>query len=193
VISPISADPSVKMTLPIEKLKPIRKIWTGPGGANGRQAIETPPHIARRRRQVHANTSRRMDHRGSRNMLSTRRNVATSVPGSIRNRSPGSNTGNTAFSPRLKPWRWMGGRRVGCQPRGQKTMWPGAVLSRKAVSLHCGSLSLRVPHRPPRRRPGAGHPRLVMCEQRKTWMAGPKPRFLVRLGAQRRGNLHRSA
>ena len=38
-----------------------------------------------------------------------------------------------------------------------------------------------------RRRPGAGHPRLVMREQRKTWMAGPspamttgpKPRFFV--------------
>ena len=66
------------------------------------------------------------------------------------------------------------------------------------------TLSLRVPHRPAgrpavnetgphrhgrsmfRRRPGAGHPRLVMREQRKTWMAGPSPAMTT--GASRAAN-----
>ncbi len=52
------------------------------------QPIEAPPHIARRRRQVHPHAGRQVHHRGSRKTLKTTRNAAGSTPGPTRNRSP---------------------------------------------------------------------------------------------------------
>jgi len=52
------------------------------------QPVEAPPHIARRGCQVHTHAGRQMDHRGSRNTLSTSHSVAASTPGAIRTRSP---------------------------------------------------------------------------------------------------------
>src|ERR1019366_1675718 len=60
------------------------------------QPVEAPPHVARRGRQVHTHTGRQMNHRGSRNTLSTSRSVAASMPGAIRNRSPEARTTSTA-------------------------------------------------------------------------------------------------
>src|SRR5450755_607542 len=60
------------------------------------QPIEAAPHIARRRRQVHAHAGRQMDHRGSRNTLNTSRSVTASMPGAIRSRSPEARTTSTA-------------------------------------------------------------------------------------------------
>jgi hypothetical protein len=52
------------------------------------QPIEAPPHITRRCRQVYAHACRQMNHRGSRNTLSTKGSVPASIPSVMWTRSP---------------------------------------------------------------------------------------------------------